>query len=111
MISLNVYLDAKAGKSDQLEVAIRDGWMAEMICQPGFMSAALLKSLPDDQLDVLQAIKPKGEFELVAFWCSEEERAAWVARPIHDEVFGPVIELSENVSYTVQSCQHSWDLS
>lgn len=110
MISLNVYLTPKAGKAGELESAVREGWLGTMAAQPGFLSAALLKPFGDDELAKLQAVKPTGAFELVAFWRSEEERAAWVARPIHDEVFGPVIAASESVSYTVQTVERSWNL-
>ena len=110
MISLNVYLTPKAGKASELEAAVRAGWMGAMVEQPGFLSAALLKPFGDEELAELQAVKPTGAFELVAFWRSEEARAAWVARPIHDDVFRPVIAASESVSYTVQTVEHSWNL-
>ena len=110
MISLHVYMTPKAGKNSELEAGIRDKWMAEMSEQPGFLRAALLKSFPDDELDRLQASKPARTFETVAFWRTEEERQAWVARPIHDQVFKPLLELADDVSYTLQTVEHDWNL-
>ena len=81
MISLHVYMTPKANKEGELEAGIRDKWMAAMSEQRGFLRAALLKPFPDEELDKLQAAKPASTFETVAFWRTEEERLAWVARP------------------------------
>ena len=78
--------------------------------QPGFLSAALLRPYPDDELAELQAVKPQSVYEVVAFWSSEVERRAWVARPIHDEVFAPVIEAADSLTYTLQTVERSWNL-
>ena len=110
MISLHVYMTPKAGKDGELEEGIRDKWMAAMSEQPGFLRAALLKPFSDDELDKLRAARPQSTFETVAFWRTEEERLAWVARPIHDQVFNPLLELVDDVSYTLQTVQHDWDL-
>ena len=110
MISLHVYMTPKAGKDSDLELGIRDKWMAAMSEQPGFLRAALLKPFSDDELEKLQAAKPQSAFETVAFWRTEEERLAWVARPIHDQVFNPLLDLADDVSYTLQTVQHDWDL-
>ncbi len=110
MISLNVYFTPKPGKDGDLESAIRDKWVAAMSEQPGFLRAAILKPFPEDDLARLQAIKPQSALEVVAFWRSEDERAAWVARPIHNQVFLPLLELSDRVTYTVQTVEHAWEL-
>ena len=110
MISLHVYLTPKAGKDQELESAVRDKWMAAMAEQPGFLRAATVKPLSDDELAKLEAIKPESTYEVVSLWRSESERQAWVARPIHDQVFSHVLEAAESVTYTVQTVDHSWNL-
>lgn len=110
MITLHVYLTPKGGKHDELETAIRDSWIAAMSEQPGFLRAAILTPFPDEELDRLQAFKPKHTFEVVSLWRSERERLEWVARPVHDRVFVPILELSEDVSFTVNNVTHGWNL-
>ena len=110
MISLHVYMTPNANKEGELEAGICDKWIAAMSKQPGFLRAALLKPFPDDELDKLQAAKPATTFETVAFWRTEEERQAWVARPIHDQVFDPLLKLADEVSYTLQTVEHDWNL-
>ena len=110
MISLHVYMTPKANKEGELEAGIRDKWVAAMSEQPGFLRAALLKPFPDEELDKLQAAKPTSTFETVAFWRTEEERQAWVARPVHDQVFDPLLELAGDVSYTLQTVERDWNL-
>jgi antibiotic biosynthesis monooxygenase (ABM) superfamily enzyme len=110
MISLHVTMTAKPGKEAALEAAIRDSWIAAMAKQPGFLHAALLKPFPDDALDALGALKPSHAFEIISFWESEKLRLEWVARPIHDQVFMPLLELAESVAFTLQSVVHRWQL-
>ena len=110
MISLHVYLVPKPGKEAELETAIRDGWIAAMSEQPGFLRAAILKPFADDALANLGASKPLHTFEVVSFWRSEKLRLEWVARPIHDEVFVPVVELSESVNFTLQTVAKGWKI-
>ena len=52
--------------------------------------------------------RPPAPFEVVALWRSEQERKEWVARPIHDEVFAPVIDAADSISWTVQSVEGAW---
>lgn len=110
MISLHIYLTPKAGKEKEMEVAIRDSWIAAMSEQPGFLRAAILRPFSDDALAKLEAAKPLHTFEVVSLWQSEKLRLAWVARPIHDKVFVPVTELAENLSFTLQTVEHDWNL-
>ena len=110
MISLHVYLTPKPGRDKELESAIRDKWLTAMAEQPGFLSAALVKPFPDDELAKLGAVKPQSAYEAVSFWRSEKERLAWVDRPIHDEVSAYVTEASETYSYSMQTVEHSWNL-
>jgi hypothetical protein len=111
MISLHVYLNPKPGKQIELETVITGIWLAAMAEQPGFVRAALLRPLPEADLRKLGANKPLHALEVVAFWRSERERLAWVARPIHDRVFKPVVELSASVSFVVQDVVHNWKMS
>jgi antibiotic biosynthesis monooxygenase (ABM) superfamily enzyme len=110
MISLHVYLTPAAGKEAELDSAISDAWMTAMADQPGFISGAVLKPFSDDALAALQASVPEYAIEVVAFWTSEEERLAWVARPIHDEVFEKVLAAAEGVSFTLQTAPDSWNI-
>ena len=110
MISLHVYLTPAAGKEAELDSAISDAWMTAMADQPGFLSAAVLKPFSDDDLAALGASVPEYAIEVVAFWTSEEERLAWVARPIHDEVFEKVLAAADGVSFTLQTAHDSWNL-
>lgn len=110
MISLHVYLTPRPGKDSELETSIRDTWLAAMAEQPGFVSAAMLRPLPEVDLKKLGANRPLHVYEVVAFWRSEQERLAWVARPIHDRVFKPVVELSATVSFVVQTVAAGWKI-
>ncbi len=78
--------------------------------QPGFVSAAILRPFSDDALAKLEAATPDTELEIVSFWRSEEERLEWVARPIHDEVFLPLLDMAEDLSFTLQTVTDDWNL-
>lgn len=110
MISLHVYMNVKAGKERELDVQIRDKWLAAMAEQPGFVSAAILTPFSDDALAKLEASKPDTALEIVSFWRSEAERLEWVARPIHDEVFLPLLDMAEDLSFTLQTVTDNWNL-
>ena len=110
MISLHVYLTPAPGKEAELDSAVSDAWMPAMAEQPGFVSAAVLAPFSGDALAALGASVPEHAVEVVAFWTSEEERLAWVARPIHDQVFQEVLDAAESVSFTLQTAEHSWNL-
>ena len=110
MITLHVYMNPRPGKSAELEAGIRDSWLAAMAEQPGFVSAAVLKPFADEALYALQAAKPGHRFEIVAFWRSEQERLEWVARPIHDQVFLPLLELADDVSFTLKDVTSVWNV-
>lgn len=110
MISLHVYLTPKPGREKDLADAICNKWLVAMSEQPGFLSAGLLEPFPDDELAKLGASTPETTYEVISLWQSEEERLAWVARPIHDEVFAGVIDASETVKYTLQTIKRSWNL-
>lgn len=110
MISLHVYMTPKANKQIELETGIKDKWIAAMSKQPGFLKAVLLKPFPDNILNELNASKPISACEIVSFWESEAKRQEWVARPIHDQVFNPLLDLTDKVSYTLQTIEHNWNL-
>lgn len=105
MITLHVYMNPKPGKESELETGIVDKWLVAMAEQPGFVGAAVLRPMPEEHLNELGARKPESAFEVLSFWRSEEERLAWVARPIHNEVFLPLLDLAE-VSFTVKDAAH-----
>ncbi|MDP6667310.1 MAG: antibiotic biosynthesis monooxygenase [Dehalococcoidia bacterium] len=100
MITLHVYLVPKAGRAAELQAAIRDPWISTMSEQPGFVQAAMLTPFGDEDSD---------DIEVVSYWESEELRLEWVARPVHDRVFEPIMELAESVSPTVKTVGHSWN--
>lgn len=110
MIVLHVYMTAKPGKESALAEGIQGSWIAAMAEQPGFLHAAMLKPFSDNQLDALGALKPAHTFEVISFWESEEKRLEWVARPIHNQVFLPLLELTDKVAPTLQTVEKSWDL-
>lgn len=101
MITLHVYLTPKAGKTEALRKAIVDPWINTMSEQPGFIQAAMLTPFDDDTSE---------DIEVVSYWESEELRLEWVARPIHDQVFEPIGELSETVAATVKAVSHTWNV-
>ena len=111
MISLHVYLNPKSGKAGELEASIRDSWLKAMATQPGFISAAVLTPFSDDALEALGASKPKTAYEVVSFWESEDLRLEWVARPIHDQVFMPLLDLADDVSFTLNDVADEWNLN
>lgn len=110
MISLHVYLNPKSGKAAELEASVRDGWLKAMATQPGFISASLLTSFSDVALDALGASKRETAYEVVSFWESEELRLEWVARPIHDQVFMPLMDIADDISFTLNDVAESWNL-
>ena len=110
MISLHAYLTPKEGNEEALESAIRDKWIAAMAEQPGFSSAVMLTPFPDEELMKLNALKPRSTYEVVSFWRSESDRKAWVARPIHDQVFSQVEDAADSITFTLQTVEHSWNL-
>ena len=103
-------MNAKAGRELELEAQIKDRWLTAMAEQPGFISAAILTPFSDDALAKLEAAEPDKKLEVVSFWRSEEERLEWVARPIHDEVFLPLLDMAEDVSFTLQTVMADWNL-
>ena len=109
MISLDVYFNAKDGNTAELERVIVDVWMEAMKQQPGFISASLMTPLPQEELDAMGAAKPPFSHEVISFWENEEQRQAWVARDIHQEVW-PQVEAVGDCMYTVSNCDESWNL-
>ena len=101
MITLHVYLTPKTGRAEALQTAIRDTWISTMSEQPGFVQAAMLTVFGDGDSE---------DIEVVSYWESEELRLEWVARPIHDQVFAPIMELAESVSPTVKTVHHVWNV-
>ena len=101
MITLHVYLTPNPGQAEALQAAIQDPWISTMSDQPGFVQAAMLTPFEDDSSD---------DIEVVSYWESEEQRLEWVARPIHDEVFAPIMDLTESISPTVKTVSDTWNV-
>jgi heme-degrading monooxygenase HmoA len=110
MISLHVYLNPKSGKAAELEASIRDSWLKAMATQPGFIGATVLTPFSDEALAALGASKPKTAYEVVSLWESEALRLEWVARPIHDQTFMPLMDLAGDVSFTLNDVAEQWNL-
>ena len=108
MISLHVYFNPKSGHEKSLENGISEKWITAMAKQKGFLKAVLLKKFEDSSLIKAGGKIPENVFEVISYWNSEEERLSWVAKPIHDQVFNPLIEISEEVSFTLQNVKHVW---
>ena len=108
MISLHVYFTPKIGQDKALENGISEEWITEMAMQEGFLKAVTLKRFSDSSIKKVGGIIPENLFEVISYWNSEEERLAWVAKPIHDQVFNPLIALSEKVNFTLQNVKHTW---
>ena len=70
--------------------------------------SSLLKKFDDSSLIKAGGKIPENVFEVISYWNSEEERLSWVAKPIHDQVFNPLIEISEEVTVTLQNVKHVW---
>ena len=90
MITLNMRLTATPGLEAELTSAIRDKWMRAMARQPGFIRGVMLK--PYEGEAAAKVGLPEQEFtvEVVSFWESEKQRAAWAASDIHAEVIAYV---------------------
>ncbi len=101
MITLHVYLTPKSGQAEALQNVIRDTWISAMSEQSGFVQAVMLTPFGDDNSE---------DIEVVSYWESEQLRLEWVARPIHDQVFEPIMELAESVSPTVKTVSHAWNI-
>lgn len=110
MISLDVYFNARDGNDAELERVVVEVWMEAMKQQPGFISASLMTPLPQEELDAMGAVKPPFSHEVLSFWESEEQRQAWVARDIHQEVWPQVEAAAEVIVYTVSCCAASWNM-
>ncbi len=110
MIALDVYFNAKDGGSAELERVIVEVWMEAMRQQPGFVNAALMTPLPQEELEAMGAVRAPFSHEVLSYWESEELRQAWVDRDIHQEVWPQVEAAAEMIMYTVSNCDESWNL-
>ena len=90
MITLNMRLTAKPGREVELASAIRDRWMKAMTRQPGFIRGVMLKPYEGEMAATVGLPEQEFTFEVVSFWESEEQRAAWAASDIHAEVIAYV---------------------
>ena len=101
MITLHVYLTPKPDQAEALQAAIQTTWISTMSKQLGFVQAAMLTAFEDEGTE---------EIEIVSYWESEQLRLEWVARPVHDQVFEPIMELAESISSTVKTVGHTWNI-
>lgn len=90
MITLNMRLTAKPGREAELSSAIRDRWMEAMARQSGFIRGVMLKPYEGELAAGIGLPEQDFTFEVVSFWESEEQRAAWAASGIHAEVIAYV---------------------
>ena len=90
MITLNMRLTAKLGHEDELLSAICDKWMKAMARQSGFIRGVMLKPYEGKAAARIGLPEQEFTFEVVSFWKSEEQRAAWAASDIHAEVIAYV---------------------
>lgn len=90
MITLNMRLTANPEREDELVSAIRDKWMPAMARQSGFIRGVMLKPYEGEMASSLGLPEQVFTFEVVSFWESEEQRAAWAASDIHAEVISYV---------------------
>ena len=90
MITLNMRLTAKPGHEDELLSAICDKWMKAMARQSGFIRGVMLKPYEGKAAARIGLPEQEFTFEVVSFWESEEQRAAWAASDIHAEVIAYV---------------------
>lgn len=95
MITLNMRLTAKRGREDDLLRAVRDRWMAAMSRQPGFVRGVLLKPYSGPAAANVGLPEKEFTFEVVSFWETEADRAAWAASEIHAEVIAGVNDAVE----------------
>ena len=90
MITLNMRLTAKPGREADLVSAVRDKWMKAMAEQPGFIRGVMLKPYEGETAAMVGLPEQDFTFEVVSFWKSEEQRAAWAGSAIHAEVIAYV---------------------
>ncbi len=110
MIALNVYFTSKSDRAAELERTIIEVWLEAMRKQPGFLRATMNTPFPDEELEALEASKPTHTHEVVSYWESERQRRDWVARDIHQEVWPQVVAYADSVSYTLYTCDETWNM-
>ena len=108
MIVLQIQLSPEQGQEDELEEAVRRRFLPAMSRQPGFVQAYLTRPCSQEVLAAVGARKPSFQFQVTALWNSEEERMAWVARDIHQEVWGEVDGLCAQASALLLDVTQSW---
>jgi len=101
MITLHVYLTPKPGQYEALKSKINDPWISTMSEQPGFVQAAMLTQFDDESSE---------DIEVISYWESEALRLDWVARPVHDEVFSSIIDLTVTISPSVKTVSNTWSI-
>ena len=90
MITLNMRLTANPGREGELVSAIRDNWMPAMARQSGFIRGVMLRPYEGEMASTLGLPEQQFTYEVVSFWESEEQRAAWAGSDIHAEAISYV---------------------
>ena len=109
MISLNMFFTSKPGREADLASAIRDKWIAEMSKQPGFIRAVMMRPYSEAEMTRMGLTAPDHTFHVATFWEREDDRAAWAASQIHDEVMALVVEAIESRTSSLQTVEHTWN--
>lgn len=68
--------------------------------QPGFVSAALGRTYPEETLQEIDAERSEFNYQLSLDFQTEESRRAWVGDPRHDPAWGHLVQLAEHVTHT-----------
>ena len=108
MIVLQIQLSPEPEREDELEEAVRQRFLPAMARQPGFVQAFLTGPCSDEVLVAVGAQKPSFKFQVTALWNSEEERKDWVARDIHQEVWGEVSGLCSRANALLLDVVQNW---
>ena len=108
MIVLQIQLSPERGREDELEEAVRQRFLPAMSKQPGFVQAYLTRPCSEEILAAVGAQQPSFQFQVTAWWSSEEERKAWVSRDIHQEVWGGVGGLCSQANALLLDVVQSW---
>lgn len=108
MIVLQIQLSPGPGREDEIEEAVRKRFLPAMSRQPGFVQAHLTGPCSVEVLAAVGAQKPSFQFQVTALWNSEDERKDWVARDIHQEVFGEISSLCVQTNALLLDVVQSW---
>jgi hypothetical protein len=87
MVRVSVSFVVPPPQKKAFKTHFQSAFLPAISSQRGFMECLLLS--PDDT--------PESCLRLDITFASSEEQRAWVADPLHDQVFGPLSDLAETV--------------